>query len=950
MGYDRHNSFLSDILEFMPRDRVFTDELRTLAWGTDAGFYRLIPKIVVISRDEADITRIMRAASRHDTPVTFRAAGTSLSGQAITDSVLVVAGKDWENYSIADDHSTITLQPGILGGRVNEILAPYGRMFAPDPASKASAMVGGIIVNNASGMNCGTHANSDRILISARIILADGTSLDTADADSRANFRESHSHLLDEIERIRDLIRSDEELSRRIRHKYAIKNVTGLNLLPFITYDDPFDIIAHLMVGSEGTLAFLAEATVATSHLYPYAASAMLYFSSLEEACRCVVDLKKGSPVQSCEMLDKKSLESVNDPTGSGLTALLIDTKADSPEDLQKNIDAIRERVEKYNLFVPAQFSSDPAVTGRWWGLRSGVFPSVGGTRPSGTTALIEDIAFHIDDLPTATVELAAIIEECGYDDACIYGHALEGNYHFIIAQAFNTDEDVKKYRNLMDRIEHLVVDRYDGSLKAEHGVGRNMAPFVSREWGDKAYSYMRRIKEAFDPLNILNRGSMFNDDPECHLRNFKPLPTANPIIDKCIECGFCEHNCVSCGLTLSARQRIVVYREIASLRADGSPEALARAKRLEDAFKYYGNQTCAGDGLCSTSCPMGINTGNLIHAVREAALPKGSLGYKAGDFAARKLSAIESGLRLALGAADVVRAAVGDKAVNAIGRGLHKIGMPLWTSALPKPLANINDHISNINDQISNISDQISNINDNTRKVVYFPSCINQTMGVTPEKGKKIAPLVEVMTRLCRKAGYDVVFPDNMTGLCCGMIWESKGMPDIADRKTAELEAALMEASENGKYPVLCDQSPCLHRMREHIKGLKLYEPVEFITHFLAPNLQFRPTDRPIAIHITCSSRLMGLGPMMEALARKCSSKVLVPAEVGCCGFAGDRGFSFPELNQWGLRKLRPQIEAFGAEEGYSNSRTCEIGLTSNSGIPYKSIAYLVDQCTLDT
>ncbi|MDE6396396.1 MAG: (Fe-S)-binding protein, partial [Muribaculaceae bacterium] len=126
-----------------------------------------------------------------------------------------------------------------------------------------------------------------------------------------------------------------------------------------------------------------------------------------------------------------------------------------------------------------------------------------------------------------------------------------------------------------------------------------------------------------------------------------------------------------------------------------------------------------------------------------------------------------------------------------------------------------------------------------------------------------------------------------------------------------------------------------------------KLYEPAEFIHDYLAPNLEFHPTDEPIAIHITCSSRRMNLADKIIGLARKCSTNVLVPSEVGCCGFAGDKGFTHPELNKWGLRKLKPQIDAFGARHGYSNSRTCEIGLTTNSGIPYKSIAYLVNSVT---
>ena len=929
----RHNEFLADIREFIPKKRIFTDELRTLAWGTDAGFYRMIPKIVVIAETEEEVSGLLRAASRREVPVTFRASGTSLSGQAITDSVLVVANKAWTDYKVSDDARYITMQPGILGKTANDILRPYGRMFAPDPASKNSASVGGIIINNASGMNCGTHANSDHILKSMRLVLADGTVLDTADEASRAEFRRTHRHLIDELEEIRRLIVSDHELTQRIRHKYSIKNVTGLNILPFVLYDDVFDIIAHCLVGSEGTLGFLSEATLETSHLYTHTASAMLYFKDISEACRCVVALKKSAPVFSCELLDRKSLESVNDITGEGLTALLIDTKSDSEEGLEGNIKAIMDVVGQFELFNDAHFSTDPEETAGWWSLRSGIFPSVGGTRPLGSTAIIEDIAFYIEDLPTATVELLDLLDKCGYSDACIYGHALEGNYHFIIAQSFQTQADIEKYRHLMEEIEHLVVDRYDGSLKAEHGVGRNMAPFVEREWGEKAFSLMRRIKDAFDPKCILNRGVIFNDDPECFIKGMKPLPPLHPLVDKCIECGFCEPNCMSCGFTLSARQRTVILREIARLEAEGGSENAARAKRLRKDFEYLGNQTCAGDGLCSTSCPMKINTGEMIHVVREMALPKGSAGYRAGEFAAKHLAGIAGTLRLALGAAGIAHSIIGDKGVRAIGKGLHTLGIPLWTPELPRPY----------NPKKTIAREQ----SPSDKAVVYFPSCINQTMGVTPEKGKKVAPLVETMMNLCAKAGYRVIFPENMSKLCCGMIWESKGMPEIADEMTARLEQALLKASENGRYPVLCDQSPCLHRMREHIKSMKLYEPAEFISKYLAPELDFIPGDEPIAVHVTCSSRRMGLADTIIGLARRCSTDVTVPAAVGCCGFAGDKGFSVPELNVWGLRHLRPALEKAGVTAGYSNSRTCEIGLTKNSGVSYKSIAYLVDEHT---
>ena len=922
----RYIAFLKDISSFVGKERIYTDELRTLVWGTDAGFYRMIPKVVIRAKNEKEVSRLLQLASAHSLPVTFRAAGTSLSGQAISDSILIVAGKNWEKYKVAPDASSITMQPGLIGDRVNQILKPYGKIFSPDPASKKSAMVGGIVINNASGMNCGVHANSDHVLKSVRIVFADGQILDTGDTESCATFKKNNPAFIAKIEEIRDRINADEKLAERIRYKYSIKNVTGLNILPFVTFHDPFQIIAHLMVGSEGTLAFLSEVTMTTDHLYPYTASAMLYFQDMEEACKAVVALKKG-PIHSAEILDRKSLSSVNDTTGVGLTAILTETKGDSKEELASNIEKITSILKDFNLYTPIHFTDIPEEYSKFWAIRSGIFPSVGGTREPGTTVLIEDVAFHIDDLPKATVDLQQMLEKHGYPDACIYGHAMEGNYHFIIAQSFDTQEKIDKYHNLMNEVEKLVIDKYDGSLKAEHGTGRNMAPFVEKEWGKQAFEIMKEIKTLFDPNGLLNPGVIFNDDPLCFIKNFKPLPIANPYIDKCIECGFCEVNCVSCGLTLSARQRIIAYREMSRLKQSG--EDPDRLKRLLSEFKYYGNETCAGDGLCATSCPMSINTGELIHEVRAESCPPGSTGYRIGNFAADNLSKIKVALRPVLSAASIAQSIIGNSATDAVGKGLHKIGIPLWTQAMPK--AYYPHYIDTIQSK---------------QKVVYFPSCINQTMGVSknsPIKGS----LVDLTVKFLAKCGFETIFPENMKNLCCGTIWSSKGMKDIADKKSSELEAALLKASDNGKYPILCDQSPCVGRMRQVMKSLKMYEPGEFIHDFCMDKLNFHPTDETIAVHLTCAVKKMGNDWKLLEVAKHCSNNVIVPEGVGCCGFAGDKGFTTPEINKYALRKLRPQIEANHIKRGFSNSRTCEIGLSNNSGIPYQSIFYLVDECT---
>ena len=964
---EKYSRFLEEVGKFVPKNALYTDELRRFAWGTDAGFYRLVPKIVIRSSNEKEVSKILETASKFDVPVTFRAAGTSLSGQSVSDSVLIVAGKNWERYKVSEDASEITLEPGIVGASVNAILKPYGRKFGPDPASIGSCMVGGIVMNNASGMSCGTHANSDKELESVRIVLMDGTVLDTGDEASRNAFRASHPEFIRKIEELRDEILSDKELSDRIRYKYSIKNVTGLNIFPFVRFEDPFDIIAHLLVGSEGTLAFMSQVTMKTLPLPSKEASAMVYFGTIREAAEAVVALKKEidpAVLDAAELLDKRSLASVNDPmlneySDKDLTALLLRVTGSDQTDLDANIGKLSEVLHSFAVLNDAEgnsfiFSSDPAVTGKYWAIRSGIFPSVGGMRREGTTCLIEDIAFHIENLPDATVDLSALLDRHGYDDSCIYGHALEGNFHFIINQSFDSEAEVNRYEAMIRDVAEMVVGKYDGSLKAEHGTGRNMAPFVSYEWGEKAFGIMKRAKELFDPHGLLNPGVIFNDDPKCFLRNFKALPVLKPWTDegkavepelaeiykklnKCIECGFCEVNCLSCGFTLSSRTRIATQREITSLRALSNPSATeqARLQTLEKEYSYAGEQTCAGDGLCSTSCPMGINVADLTHQLRRMNMPAGTLGYGVWDFTAKHYSGVKSGLKGALRMATAGETVLGDLAMSGLCRWLHSvIRLPLWTPATPKAY--------NIPKSLRAL---VSSAVASTNKVVYFPSCINQMMGLPKHHHAVDKPLVEEMVSLLNKAGYEVIFPENMSSLCCGTIWESKGMPEIADRKTAELEEALWQASEQGRYPILCDQSPCLHRMEHKIKKMRLYEPSEFILGFLTDRLDFHQTDTPVAIHLTCSMRLMHKTGKMLELARMCSTNVIVPEGVGCCGFAGDKGMTHPELNKYALRKLKAQVK--GVPVGYSNSRTCEIGLATNSGIPYVSIAYLVNRCT---
>jgi D-lactate dehydrogenase len=563
------------------------------------------------------------------------------------------------------------------------------------------------------------------------------------------------------------------------------------------------------------------------------------------------------------------------------------------------------------------------------WNIRKGLFPAVGAVRDVGTTVIIEDVAFPIDRLARATLHLQEIMRRYRYDEAIIFGHALEGNLHFCFTQDFGPSAEVERYRRFMHDVCDMVVNAYDGSLKAEHGTGRNMAPYVELEWGREAYAVMQRIKAIFDPKNLLNPGVIINPNPRAHIENLKPLPRANPIIDKCIECGFCEVNCPSKDLTLTPRQRIVVQREIARLKE--TCENPGRLADLERGYRYPGEQTCAADGLCAVACPVDINTGEHTKELRSRTVSR--TAQRAAAYAADHFDRTAAAVRAGLKAAGAVHGVLGSSCMEELAAGLRRLSgnrIPHWTRWMPRGVAGPRPRA------VPGAA---------LRQAVYFPSCISRTMG--PAMGDPDRdPLHAVTVRLLAKAGYQVAFPPKMEALCCGTPFESKGFVTQADAKARELEAALLMVSEGGRLPVLVDTSPCLYRMKKVMDPrLILLDPVEFTLTHLIERLRITPVNETIAYHHTCSSVKLGLEAQAMALAKACAREVVVPDLVGCCGFAGDRGFNYPELNASALQHLRTGL-AGKCAAGYSTSRTCEIGLSAHSGIHYKSILYLVDRC----
>lgn len=935
------------VAQVIPGNRRFCDPLHTLAYGIDASFYRLIPKIVLKVRTPAEITEVLQASQACKVPVTFRTAGTSLSGQAVTDSVLVVLQGAWRTHSILENGDKIALEPGIIGAEANRFLAGYARKIGPDPASIDHAMIGGMAANNASGMCCGTADNSYQTVADMKIIFGDGTLLDTGNPASCSEFIDSHAELVQEIRQIQAEILADPDLTAMIRHKYKIKNTTGYSINAFVDFNDPLNIIKHLMIGSEGTLGFISEITYHTVIEHAHKASALIIYPDMEQACLAVQQLDRET-VSAAELMDRISLKTMEEKPGMPeylktlsptATALLVELRGVDPKALELKIGQVEELLKDLPTVLPLKFTSVKAEYENLWNIRKGIFPAVGAIRVLGTGVVIEDVAFPKEHLAEATIALRELLNKYAYPDAIIYGHALDGNLHFIFTQDFSQPENLLRYEKLTLDVTDLVVTRFGGSLKAEHGTGRNMAPFVEQEWGKKAYSLMKRMKTLFDPENLLNPGVIINDNPHIYLENLKNMPQAHALVDTCTNCGFCQSICTSKNLTLTPRQRIVVQREIQELRRrKDDPQLLAR---LEQDFDYPGNQTCAVDGLCATTCPLGLNTGDYVKFLRSQAVTPTTRWI--AESIGNHMTGVTGFLRFGLGAVNGVHAVLGTSLMERLTLGVRKISrdaIPLWNPWMPKAGGVPALKQAHPFPKGSSVPDSLAPL-----KVVYFPSCITRSMGAAKNDLDQRA-VSEVMLAVLAKAGYEVILPATLNGLCCGMPWESKGFFETADQKSAELEKALLAASEGGKYPILCDTSPCLYRMKRVMPSLKLYEPVEFIHDFLLQHLTITQLPETVAVHVTCSSVKMNLTKKFQAVAQACAETVVMPVDVHCCGFAGDRGFSFPELNQSALETLKASLSP-DCQAGYSNSRTCEIGLSLHSGISYQSIVYLVDKCT---
>ena len=917
------------------KGRVYTDHLRRYAYGVDASCYSYLPKVVVKAEDEREVRRLIRLCQQCGTPFTFRAAGSSLSGQCSSEDVLIVCNDGFKKMEVIDDGKALKCECGVIGSDANDLLKPYNRKIGPDPATLATALVGGILNNNSSGMCCGTAQNSYKTIRSIRVVLLDGTVLDTSDKKSIEQFLREKPQMVEDILQLRKEILADEELTHLIHHKYKIKNTTGYGLNSLVDFEDIIDIINHLFIGSEGTLGFVSEIVYNTVEDVPHKGCGLMFFRTLNDASLAVVALANmgREKVVAAEMMDYQSLKAVqtldNVPDfvremPEGTSAILFQTESYSKETVDENLAFIKEQLKDIPTAIPSLYSQDPKEYDSWWAIRKGILPIVGGQRRKGTTVITEDVCFQIEDFTKGIEMLTELFHKYDFvDGGVIFGHALSGNVHFNITPDFSDPKDTKNFGDLVKEMSERV-SGFGGSLKAEHGTGRMVAPFVEMEWGKKAYEINRRIKAIFDPERILNPDVMITDDPDVYKKNLKAQCVIDDAFTICMECGFCEKHCPSRNLTLTPRQRIALLRETKRLENEGN---FTLASELRKGYEYFGVDTCAACSMCKGLCPLSIDTAQIALSMRRIDPPAPELAKKIYDNFSTTLQMCRAGVSLEGIAGSIVT----QKAISKITEGLH--GVTGVTPYVPKTTPKANRY---------KLKNRIKPTN--FEKVVYFSTCANRAF--KPNQGyDDDRSLQQVVESLCNKAHIDIIYPQHIENLCCGLSFEN--YDDVHERAVKDLHDALMKASQNGKYPIVIDHSACFNHAFKHMPDLEINDISEFLCKYVVPHLDIEKCDERVIVHKQCKIKSLGKSQYIEDLARLCTDHVFNIKSFACDGFAGQKGFFTPELNKCATKDLAAEIAEYGATLGVSSSSTCEIGLGENGGIPFVGVAFLLDRCS---
>ena len=938
------NPLKAQLIALLGKQQVLHRAIDLVRYASDASPYRLVPQVVVLPRTIEDVVGILRYCRETGRHATFRAAGTSLNGQSQSDDILVDVRRHWYGAKVEADGERVRALPGMILGHINTMLARHDRRLGPDPASSHACTIGGVIANNAGGMRCTVQRDAYHTVSALKFVTPSGTVIDTSDAGAEAAFALSEPELANGLLQLRQELLADPQLAERVRRKYSIRNTHGYRLSALLDGETPLGIFRRLIVGSEGTLAFVAEATIETIPAPKITSVAWIPVPTIDDAVALVPGLV-GLGATAVELMIAPALAAASqafpdtpsywktlDPKAA---ALLVELGGEDNDKLQATQQQVLDLVSKGPLIRPVEFTSVTEAVELAWHVREGLLGLVGKARPEGSTLITEDVCFPPDRLAQGAHDVQELLGRHGFVPA-VAGHAAHGNLHFTVVANFSEADGRARYSAFMTELVGLVVGKYDGSLKAEHGTGLNMAPFVTSEWGEKAAAMMWRIKELADPHGTLAPNVILTRNQNIHLENLKSVPQIEGIsgASHCIECGFCEPICPSRNVTMTPRQRIVVRREMARQRPDS--EMLSQ---LQADFQYDGIDTCAGDGTCSIPCPIGINTGALIKELR--ATENSTTAEKVALRLAKNWAGVENVSRLGLLGTHGISSLFGTSPLAALTSAARSIVNPDLMPSIPGPMPRP--------------APALPRTKRDGAAGVYFSACINRIFGRDPSKPRSPS-LPETLLTLSQRAKKPLWIPPDIKGFCCSTPWHSKGYRQGHEYMAKAVADALWRWSDEGAIPIVVDAASCTLGLKEEVTSqldaerkdryqkMKIFDSVEWCRSLL-PALNIRHPLSRIAVHPTCSTTHLGLASSLLEIASQLAAEVEVPVGTTCCGTAGDRGLLHPEVVVSATREIKAGLDAKPAEAYLSSNRTCEMGLRHATGRPYESFVFLLEE-----
>ena len=896
----QHPEYLKQTLE---GDVDFGEPTRTV-YSTDASIYEVKPAGIIFPSGLEDARTVVEYAREHSVSITPRGAGSSLTGNAIGEGIIL----DCERYmdsvlSVDPEEQTVTVEPGVVLDQLNDRLAEKGLYFPPDPSTSSSCTIGGMVANDAAGAHSVRHGTTRDNVRSVKCVLADGTV---------ATFDRLEGNQLEQVCSREDRFGKLARTVRSIGQEHAIeidkqypdveRNSSGYDLEESVAADGSWLDLSKLIVGSEGTLGIITEVTLNLSELPETQAGALVFYEDVIAAAAAVESTLHADP-SAVELVDADVLGYARDawgfdrvPSDAG-AALLVEVEGDAADINDRIDEAIH--AAKTDATVDVERASTAEEHETLWTIRKASNPLLN-RRPGDKQALsfIEDAAIPPEQLPDYLERIRDILLE--YElNASVFGHAGQGVLHVKPFLDLKTEQDRERLDAVSEEI-HEVVLEVGGCVSGEHGDGRLRSEYLEKMYGETLYEAFQEVKRAADPNDVFNpakvvpdsEGQLVEMDENLRFDGYDPgtVETAlnfdaeggfDSLIEQCNGCSKCRttDGGVMCPSYRAEEEEVMSTRGRANALRAAIDGKLDEDALTSDWFESEVLDLCLACKACETECPTGVDMAKLKTELKHQKHQKNGVPLRSRLFAnVRTLNRLGSTFAPI---ANRLSSFLPGRAVLERVVGIdRRRELPVFASESFQDWFERHDAHPSAG---------------NHGHVVLFPDCYMAYNH--PEVGQAAVKLLE-------RCGYAVEVP-NVS--CCGRPALSQGMVEHARTDAAHNAEALAEYT-NSDVPILAGEPSCVSALQEYDDLIEetasVPDAAESVSTFLLNEVReqledFGPVNGTgrVAAHTHCHATAKGFDHASVELLESAGYQVDV-VDATCCGMAGAFGYETEHYN----------------------------------------------------